>query len=217
MRVLIVEDEEKISKSLAAGLQSEGINTEQAFDGEEALEILFEDEFDVVILDLMLPKKSGEEVCTILREKQVNVPILMLTAKGTNEDIINGLNLGADDYLAKPFNFDELLARVKALSRRPAQNLNYKITYNNILCDTQKRQVTEGKNHVELTKKEYEIVELLLLNKSKVISKEKILDDIWGFDSEALPNNVEVYINSIRKKFKTDFIFTKRGFGYYVN
>lgn len=216
MKILIVEDEEKISNAIKTSLQNEKYVVEQAFDGKEGLDLILSESYDLILLDLMLPKIGGEDICIKVRKSNVTTPIIMLTAKGQESDVVTGLGIGADDYIKKPFSINELKARIKAVSRRPKKVNNLEIHLGEILINTGENKVYKNKKEVELSRREYIIFEYLASNKSKVISKEKMLDHVWGFDSEATENTVEVYINFLRNKLGKDIIKTKRGFGYYV-
>jgi DNA-binding response OmpR family regulator len=217
VKILLIEDNQKISKALKTGLKNIGHVVECAFDGEEGLNFALEEQYDVIILDLMLPILTGEDVCRKIREADNTTPILMLTAKSSTENIIGGLDLGADDYLTKPFEFNELLARLKAITRRPKTSFNKTILVGSLKIETTNYSVELKDKNIDLGKKEYLILEYLAKNKGAVISKDKILDQVWGFESEATENTIEVYINSLRKKLGKDVIETKRGLGYVIN
>lgn len=216
MKILIIEDNQKISQALKTGLKGMGHVVECAFDGEEGLDLALEEQYDAIILDLMLPVVPGEEVCKKIREAGNATPVLMLTAKSTTEDIITGLDLGADDYLTKPFEFNVLIARLKAITRRPKTKIESVVKVGQLEINTNSCAVVNKKKNINLGKKEYLILEYLAKNKGAVISKEKILDQVWGFESEATENSIEVYINSLRKKLGKDVIETKRGLGYLI-
>jgi len=216
MRILIIEDEEKISNAVKTALENDGHVVEQEFNGRYGLDLVINEEYDLILLDLMLPQITGEQICKTAREKGKTTPIIMLTAKGSEENIINGLNIGADDYLKKPFSIKELKARIKAVSRRPKQVNNIKINLGKITIDNGTNKVYRNKKEIDLSKKEYIIFEYLASNSPRVIKKEQLLDHVWGFDSEVTENIVEVYINFLRRKLGKESIKTKRGFGYYV-
>jgi len=216
MRVLIVEDNKKIAQAIQKGLQQEAFAVDTAFDGQKGFDLAAVESYDLVILDLMLPKMGGMEICRKLREEEkVDTPILMLTAKGELDDKVDGLNCGADDYLTKPFDFEELLARARALIRRPK-----KITANILKCENLKLDLLNLKaeragNKISLSKKEFALLEYLMRNKGKILTKQQIIDHVWDFSADVLPNTVEVYIGYLRKKIgKPDLIKTVRGFGY---
>lgn len=223
MRILVVEDEHKIANSIKKGLEQESIAADVAFDGESGFDLAAAEDYDVIIMDLMLPGMDGMEVCRKLRkEENVHTPILMLTAKGQLDDKVNGLNAGADDYLVKPFAFAELLARIKALSRRPKQALDTKLKVKDLSLDTLSYEVKRGGKEVKLSKKEFALLEYLMRHQGKIVTKGQIINNVWDYDADVLPNTVEVYIgylrNKIDKPFKknSELIHTIRGFGYKV-
>ena len=220
-KILLVEDESKIANAVARGLKYEGFEVSIASDGEEALILGKDEEFDCIVLDRMLPLKEGVEVCKELRESNIKTPIIMLTAKSGVNDKIEGLDAGADDYLAKPFSLDELLARIRALLRRPNVILNEEIKVGDLVLNTTTFEAKRNGKTIILSKKEYDLLEYLMRNANKTISKEKIINHVWDFDSDILPNTVEVYMgylrNKIDKPFKDKKMFqTVRGFGYKI-
>ncbi len=216
MRILIVEDEHKIANSIKTGLEQESFAVDVAYDGEEGYGLAISEEYDLIVLDLMLPKMNGMEICRQLREEEnIHTPILILTARGEIEDRVKGLNCGADDYLVKPFAFLELLARIRALTRRPKNKLDPVLKIGDLSLDTVNIQVKRGKKNINLSKTEFSLLEYLMRNAGKVISKQKIIQHVWDYDADVLPNTVEVYIGYLRKKLgKPNFIQTVRGFGY---
>jgi len=219
MRILVVEDEHKIAQAVKDGLEQESYAVDVAYDGETGLNTALNDEYDLVILDVMLPKLSGLDVCKKLRESLNHTPILMLTARDQNRDIVQGLNTGADDYLAKPFSFEVLLARVKALLRRPHDTLGEVLRSANLTLDTTTKEVRRAGRVITLSAKEYALLEYLLRNEHKVLSKNNIITHVWNFDADILPNTVEVFIAYLRAKIDKPFddpnlIQTVRGFGY---
>jgi DNA-binding response OmpR family regulator len=218
MRILVVEDSHKIANSVKKGLVQEAYAVDVAFDGEVGFDLAAGEEYDVIVLDLMLPKMNGIEICKKLRnEEKIHTPILILTAKNQLDDKVKGLNAGADDYLVKPFAFRELLARVKALTRRPKQSINSLLKAGDLSLDSVNYQVKRGKKEIKLSKKEFSLLEYLLRNKGRVISKDQIINHVWDYDADVLPNTVEVYIGYLRKKIgKPDLIKTMRGFGYKI-
>lgn len=222
MRILVVEDEHKIANSIKKGLEQESFAVDVAFDGEEGFDLAASEEYDVIVLDLMLPKMGGVEICKSLRKDNIHTPILILTAKGELEDKVNGLNAGADDYLVKPFAFAELLARIKALSRRPKKTLDTKLKVKDLNLDTLNYSVTRSKKEINLSKKEFALLEYLMRHQGKVVTKDQIINHVWDYDADVLPNTVEVYVgylrNKIDKPFKknSELIHTIRGFGYKV-
>lgn len=222
MRVLVVEDEHRIARSIKQGLSQEGYAVDVAFDGEEGLNTALADTYDIIVLDVMMPKLSGIEVVAKLRAADNHTPTLLLTAKSQPDDIIAGLDAGADDYLIKPFSFDVLLARLRALLRRPNDTIDAILTADNLELDTNKRQVRRAEKEIQLSSKEYAILEYLLRNKGRILSKEHIISHVWNFDADVLPNNVEVFITYLRNKIDKPFkdarpiIQTVRGFGYVI-
>lgn len=222
MRILLVEDEKRISDSIKRGLEQETFAVDTAFDGEAGYDLAITEDYDVIILDLMLPKLDGLEVCRRLRKDQNHSPILMLTAKSQLHDRVNGLNAGADDYLIKPFAFTELLARIKALTRRPKSSLDALLAANGLKLDTLTYEVSRDGKEIRLSKKEFSLLEYLLRNKGQILTKDQIIDHVWDYDSDILPNTVEVYIGYLRNKIdkpfekKESLILTVRGFGYKV-
>lgn len=219
MRILVVEDEHKIAQSLKAGLENEAYAVDVAYDGEDGYNTARTGEYDLIILDVMMPIMDGVEVSNKLRAERIHTPILMLTAKDQPRDVVRGLDNGADDYLAKPFSFEVLLARVRALLRRPSQTENTELAAADIRMDTSARSVRRGGTSIALSAKEYALLEYLLRNKDKVLSKDAIISHVWDFDADILPNTVEVFIAYLRNKIERPFsgpkiIHTMRGFGY---
>jgi len=223
MRILIVEDEHKIANSIKKGLEQESYAVDIAYDGEQGFDLAATQDYDMIILDLMLPKMDGMEICQRLRkEENIHTPILILTARGQLNDKVNGLNAGADDYLVKPFAFAELLARIKALTRRPKNSLSLVLTIENLSLNTLTFEVSRGGKQIKLSKKEYSLLEYLLRHKNKILSKKQIINHVWNYDADVLPNTVEVYIGYLRNKIdkpfknKSPLIQTVRGFGYKI-
>jgi DNA-binding response OmpR family regulator len=220
MRILVVEDEHKIAASLKKGLEQETYAVDAVFDGSEGYDLATSEEYDVIILDLMLPGMSGIEICTKLRENGNHTAILMLTARGEVEDKVKGLNIGADDYLVKPFAFSELLARIKALLRRPKQTIQKVLAYNDLLVNTITFEVKREGKRINLSRKEYALLEYLMRHPKRIFSKEQLIQSVWNYDADILPNTVEVYIGYLRNKIDKPFTKTKhlihtvRGFGY---
>jgi DNA-binding response OmpR family regulator len=217
MRILVVEDEHKIANSIKRGFEQETWATDVAYDGEEGYDMAVSEDYDLIVLDLMLPKMDGMEICRKLREEEIHTPILMLTARGELSDKVEGLNSGADDYLVKPFAFEELIARVRALIRRPSEINNLKFKINNLELDTVTFEVKKNGKSVELSRKEFALLEYLMRNAGKVVSKENIIAHVWDYESDILPNTVEVFIGYLRDKIGGDIIKTVRGFGYKIN
>ncbi len=220
MNILLVEDEERVADFVRRGLKAEGFAVEHAGDGETALEFLSSREFDVVILDLMLPGISGTEVCQKMRARSNNTPILMLTALDSTDERVAGLRIGADDYLSKPFDFEELIARLEALHRRKT---GYRqndgdgiIRHKNLSFDPAALEFFVHDQPIRLSSKERELALLLLKNAGRALSRERILNSVWDSQTDPMTNIVDVYIGRIRKKFGTegDTIVTLRGAGY---
>ncbi len=221
MRILVVEDQHRIAQAIKEGLIQESYAVDVCYDGEEGLRTALADEYDLLILDVMLPGMDGYEICRLVRESGSHVRVLMLTAKDQDRDIIKGLDNGADDYLAKPFSFEVLLARVRALLRRPHEALGETLVAGDLELDTIGRTVSRQGKTVMLSAKEYAILEYLLRNQGKVLSKNNIMTHVWDFDADILPNNVEVFITYLRAKIDKPFsspplIQTVRGFGYKI-
>ncbi|MCJ1966631.1 response regulator transcription factor [Candidatus Nanosynbacter sp. TM7-087] len=218
MRVLLIEDDVTIARLLKEGLEDEAYAVDVAHDGSEGYRTATADEYDVIILDIMLPGMNGYEVCRALRNDGNKTPILMLTARDAERDIVEGLDTGADDYLAKPFSFDVLLARIRALLRRPNEKLEEVLQVGDLKLDPSSKKVTRASQEINLTAKEYGVLEYLMRNKGKVLSKEQIISHVWDFDADVLPNNVELFVMFLRRKidkpFKSKLIHTVSGFGY---
>jgi len=218
VRVLLIEDDVTITRLLKEGLEDESYAVDVANDGSEGYRTAAADEYDVIILDIMLPGMNGYEVCRALRNDDNKTPILMLTARDAERDIVEGLDTGADDYLAKPFSFDVLLARIRALLRRPNGKLEEILQVGDLKLDPSSKKVTRASQEISLTAKEYGVLEYLMRNKGKVLSKEQIISHVWDFDADVLPNNVELFIMFLRRKidkpFKSKLIHTVSGFGY---
>lgn len=222
MRILIIEDEHKIANSIKKGLEQESYAVDVAYDGESGFDLATTEEYDVIVLDLMLPKMGGLQICKQLREEQVHTPILMLTAKGQLDDKVEGLNAGADDYLVKPFAFEELLARIRALARRPKNTLETVLGVEDLTLNTLTFEVERDGERINLSKKEFALLEYLLRHKDKILTKEQIIAHVWDYEADILPNTVEVYIGYLRDKIDRPFknkpalIKTIRGFGYKI-
>ena len=218
MRVLLIEDDVTIARLLKEGLEDESYAVDVVNDGSEGYRTAAADDYDVIILDVMLPVMNGYEVCRSLRNDGNKTPILMLTARDTERDIVEGLDTGADDYLAKPFSFDVLLARIRALLRRPNEKLEEILQVGDLKLDPSSKKVTRASQEINLTAKEYGVLEYLMRNKGKVLSKEQIISHVWDFDADVLPNNVELFIMFLRRKidkpFESKLIHTVSGFGY---
>ena len=221
---LVVDDERLIVKGLKFSLQQEDMEVDAAYDGEEALELAKKTEYDIVLLDVMLPKMDGFEVCQQIREFS-NMPIIMLTAKGDDMDKILGLDYGADDYITKPFNILEVKARIKAIMRRSSRKNSQEeerkvFEKNGLKIDCDSRRVFVDENEVKLTAKEYDLLELLSFHPNKVYSREKLLNIVWGYDYPGDVRTVDVHIRRLREKIERNpgepaYIHTKWGVGYY--
>jgi DNA-binding response OmpR family regulator len=221
MRALLVEDEPKIARSIKKGLEAETFSVDIVGDGDSGLSYGRSPEYDVIILDWMLPgSMDGIAVCEALRAEGVKTPILMLTARNATEHKVLGLNSGADDYLAKPFAFDELVARLYALLRRPRNLLGKTLVVSDLSLDPITKEVFYKDKAVELTAKEFALLEYLMRRSGTIVSKEDLITHVWSDEDNVLPNTVEVYVgylrNKIDREFGTDFIRTKRGFGYII-
>ena len=220
MKILIIEDDKEISEALKEGLEDESYAVDTCLDGEEGYRTAAADEYDLIILDVMLPSMNGFEVCKKLRAEKNTTPILMLTARGQSQDVVRGLDFGADDYLPKPFNFDVLLAHMRAILRRPSRKLEEVLRVGDLVLNPSSKQVSRAGNEIKLTTKEYAVLEYLMRNEGKVLSKEKIISNVWDFDADVLPNNVELFIMFLRKKidrpYKQKLIQTVPGFGYKI-
>lgn len=218
MRILVVEDQPSLLKSIARRLQEDGYCVDTAKDGEEGLDFALAADYDCIVLDIMLPGIDGLTVLKRLRENNVMTPVLLLTAKDAVEDRVRGLDLGADDYLIKPFSFDELLARIRALLRRQSASREAVIKIKDLTLDTNTHTVTRGGKPIELTAKEYAVLEYLMRNKGRLLTRSQIADHVWNYDFEGNSNIVDVYIRYLRRKiddgFEDKLIQTVRGSGY---
>jgi len=221
MRILVVEDEKKINDIIVKTLKQEKYGVDSCFDGEEALDYIFSVEYDIILLDIMLPKKNGFEVMESMRKKGIKTPVLFLTARDQIEDRVKGLDLGADDYLVKPFAFEELLARIRVVLRKNSvsgEDSGNILKIANLTVDCNKHEVFRDEISIKLSAKEFSILEYMMRNRGRVVSKEKIEEHVWDFDYEGGSNIVEVYIKFLRKKIDNDFspklIHTIRRVGY---
>jgi DNA-binding response OmpR family regulator len=220
MKILVVEDEHRIANAVKTGLNQEKYTVDVAYEGQTGFDLALTEDYTVIILDLMLPKMDGLSVCRQLRKNNVHTPILILTAKGQLQDKVNGLNSGADDYLVKPFSFEELLARIKALSRRPKPIQNDLLAVADLEMNTSLFIVKRNSTLINLSSKEYSILEYLMRHHGQILSKDQIVSHVWDYESDILPNTVEAFIKNIRKKIDLPFtnlpklIHTVRGFGY---
>ena len=220
MRVLVIEDEHHLAEALVHLLKKQNYTVDNQYDGEAGLDDALSGIYDVIILDIMLPKMNGYEVLSGMRREGIDTPVIMLTAKGTVSDKVRGLDCGADDYLAKPFDTEELLARVRALGRRRgeiAEN-NSAITYGDLTLNTNTMELSTSSGSIKLTLKEKELIEYLIIRRDMISPKEQIIEKLWGFDTDAGDNHVEVYVSFLRKKLKfihsSVAITAVRGVGY---
>lgn len=221
MRIVVVEDEVKIAQAIKRGLELKGYAVDVAYDADAGLAHAIDPDYDLVVLDRMLPgSMDGVELCRRVRAAGVSIPILMLTARGTLGDKVEGLNSGADDYLVKPFSFEELTARVRALLRRPPHHVGATMKAGDLSVDTTTYKVRRGDQDIKLSSKEFSLLEYLLHSQGRVVTKDMIITHVWDGDALVLPNTVEVYIGYLRNKVDRAFpdraplIHTLRGFGY---
>ena len=220
MRILVVEDERDLNRIITKHLKKNNYSVDSCFDGQEALDFISYSEYDLIITDIMMPNVNGYEFIEKLRNNKNNTPVILLTAKDTLEDKIVGLDSGADDYIVKPFEFDELLARIRVLMRRNYGLATNIIQIEDVVLDISKKQVTKSKELIDLTGKEYEVLEYLMKNKGSILSRDQILNHVWDYNYEGASNIVDVIIKNIRKKLSNNedstIIYTKRGLGYFV-
>jgi heavy metal response regulator len=218
MKILVVEDEKKVAGFIKRGLEEDGYQITVTYDGADGLKQALEGDYSLVILDVMLPKKDGLTVVRELREAGKHIPVLILTAKASTEDVVSGLDAGSDDYLTKPFAFAELTARVRALLRRDGLDRGAEITFADLRLDPVSHKVWRGKTEIELTAKEYGLLEYLMRNTNSVLSRAMIADHVWDYAFDSFTNIIDVYVNYLRKKVDKDFpvklIHTVRGQGY---
>lgn len=220
MKILLAEDEVDLNNVVTRYLKKNGYSVDSVLDGEEALDYLEYGEYDLVILDIMMPKVDGFEVIKKLRNKGNHTSVLMLTARDSAEDKVKGLDLGADDYIVKPFDFNELMARIRAVVRRKYGNSSNKLVIGDLILDTSEKSVTRAGKQIELTGKEYEVLEYLMQSKNRILSRDQIKEHVWDFDYEGDSNIIDVLIKNIRKKIDIEdgkqIIYTKRGLGYVI-
>lgn len=222
MRILIVEDDHKIANALKQGLERQSYAVDVCYDADNGLSMATNEPYDLVILDRMLPGSTdGIGILKTMREASIHTPVLLLTAKDRVLDRAEGLNSGADDYLVKPFAFVELIARVRALLRRPKEVINTVIEYEDLKLNRDEFTAIRGGTNIELTAKEFALLDYLMSQPDRIITKDQIMQHVWNYDSDILPNTVEVYIGYVRNKIDKQFpdkpalIHTRRGFGYY--
>jgi len=220
MKILVVEDEKKVASFLKKGLEQEYYSVDVTFDGKDGLKLALSNEYDVIILDIMLPLLDGISILREIRKEKIETPILLLTAKDTIKDKVYGLDSGADDYLPKPFAFEELLARVRALLRRNEKIKTIILSADDLLLDTQTHKVTRNDKEIFLTPKEYSILEYLLRNKNKIVSRMKLTEHVYEYQFDPNTNIIDVYINKLRNKIDRGFdhqiFYTVRGIGYLI-
>ncbi len=220
MRILVVEDEHKIAGAIKRGLEQEAYAVDVVYDGDEGLSSALTGEYDMIVLDRMLPGLlDGVDIIKEVRAENIRTPIILLTAKDKVADRVSGLNAGADDYLVKPFAFEELLARIRALLRRPQDVGSNVLTCNDLTMDTSTYEVKRAGRKLTLSQREYALLEYLLRNQNRILSKSNIIGHVWDYDADILPNTLEVYIGYLRAKVDRPFsgpelIHTARGFGY---
>jgi heavy metal response regulator len=218
MRILIIEDEKKVAKLLQQGLEEERYTVDVAYDGESGSQLILSETFDLIILDILLPKKDGITVLKEIRSKKINTPVLMLTAKSSIDDKVEGLDAGADDYLTKPFSFAELLARVRSLLRRGTVEKSTTMKVVDLHLDTVAHKAKRGEKIIELTGKEYALLEYFMRNVNRVLTRALISEQIWNYNFDTGTNVIDVYINHLRSKiddgFEKKLLHTVRGIGY---
>ena len=220
MRILIVEDEYSLADAVTAILKKEQYFVDAVYDGRDGLDYALSDIYDLILLDIMLPKMNGLDVLKEIRKNNISTPVMLLTAKSEVDDKIKGLDCGADDYLTKPFNKGELLARVRALTRRKGEIPSNELTFGDIVLNQSTYELSCGTLSVKLGAKEFRIMQMLMFAPKNIISKDEFIEKIWGYDSEAEYNSIEVYISFLRKKLgaikSTVQIKASRGIGYYI-
>lgn len=220
MRILLIEDEQRLSNTIKKGLVEEGFAVDQAYDGEDGQYLAESEDYDLIILDVMLPKIDGVTLCQNLRTKKIKTPILMLTAKTTVEDKVAGLDSGADDYMTKPFSFIELRSRIQALLRRSKQEASPTFRVADLNLDPIKHKVERDGKNISLTPKEFSVLEYLMHHKEEIVTRTMILEHVWDYNFDSLSNVVDVYVATIRRKVdkgnKTRLVHTLHGVGYRV-
>lgn len=222
MRILVVEDEHRIAQSIKKGLEQETYAVDVAYDGEEGYDLASTEEYDLLIIDRLLPKIEGVELCRRLRQEHINTPVLILTAKGQVSDRVEGLDAGADDYLVKPFAFEELLARIRALTRRPKNVLLTNLQVVDLTLNPKTYEVIRAGQTIPLSQKEFALLEYLMRHPGQVLSKDQIIAHVWDYDADILPNTVEAFMGYLRNKIdrafpqKKPLLKTMRGFGYKI-
>lgn len=218
MKILLVEDEKPLALALKSLLEKNKYNIDTTYDGIDGLDYALSNSYDLIILDVMLPKMNGFDVLKQIRKQKINTPVLMLTAKSEVADKVAGLDFGADDYMSKPFDTDELLARIRALLRRKGEISEDILTFENLSLDVKSMELLCDTKSVKLSQKEFSLMQMLMINKSNIVTKEQLVEKIWGYNAETEYNSVEVYISFLRKKLSflntNAEIKTLRGLGY---
>ena len=220
MKILVIEDEKRVAQYIKKGLELRAHSVDLAYNGEEGFDLAGTEPYELIILDRMLPKLSGIDICRQLRQAKKNSPIIMLTAKTEVGDRVEGLNAGADDYLGKPFSFIELLARINALSRRPSKIIDEILTEGSLSLNTVSFEVERAGKAINLSKREFALLEFLMRHQRQILSKEQLTQQAWSYESDVLPNTAQVYLGYLRTKIDQAFpqedplIHTVRGFGY---
>lgn len=218
MKILVIEDEKKVAHFLRKGLKEEQFVVDVAYDGPDGEYMATTNDYDLILLDIMLPGKDGIEILKTLRQRQINIPVIMLTAKEMVEDKIKGFNAGCDDYISKPFSFEELLVRIRAVLRRGSGALSNVITFADLTLDLISHKVIRGGKEIDLTAKEYALLEYLVRNPNRVLTRTMIAEHVWDYNYDSFTNVIDVYINYLRNKvdrgFATKLIHTVRGVGY---
>ena len=220
MRILIIEDEMKLAHAMKRALELQKYAVDVANNGKDGLDFAIGEEFSLIILDVMLPGMDGMEICKKIRAEGIHTPVLMLTARGQISDKVTGLDVGADDYVVKPFSFEELFARIRALVRRPAQTNDPVLHIKDLTLDPKTFSVKRNGQMIELSAKEFSLLEYLLRNKNTVLTKDQIIAHVWNYDSDVLPSTIEVHVKHLRDKIdvsgEESLIYTIRGRGYTI-
>jgi DNA-binding response OmpR family regulator len=220
MKVLLVEDEHRIAQSIKRGLEQERFIVDVVFTGNDGYDLASTEAYDVILLDWMLPDMDGKVITNKLRQQQIQTPIIMLTAKGQVHEKVEGLDSGVDDYVTKPFSFEELLARMRAIVRRPKQLVSTDVVAGDLYLDPVTFEVKRGDKEIHLSQKEFSLLNYLMRHANQIVTKEQLISQVWDYDADILPNTVEAYIKNLRKKIDVPFpdqpqrIKTLRGFGY---
>lgn len=220
MRILVVEDELKLANAIKKALETQKYAVDVSYTGRDGLDFALGEKYNLIILDIMLPEIDGIEICRQLRKSGNHTPVLMLTARGEIHDKVTGLDVGADDYMVKPFSFEELFARIRALIRRPVKANDTTLKVSDLILDPVTFKIKRGETSITLSTKEFSLLEYLMRHKNMVMSKEQIVSHVWNYDSNILPSTVEVHMKHLRDKIDTPFskklLYTLRGFGYEI-